>query len=679
MRRKSLLAAVAAASIAAAAAPAAWAHARLLATTPKDGAVVASPPSRVTIRFDDKVKPLKGTTVVGNTDKRPVVAGRPRASGDDVVIPVRSLPSGDYTVRWRVLSDDGHTIQGVFAFGVGVGTASPTAVLSAGNANPTVANVLSRWLFFAGLLVAAGTAIFLVAAWRPATRAAGIGRREGPLFALVFTGCFLAFLGASGLLPHHGGSTTRFGVLLEIGGVLAIAGATLAAIAIVERRLAWPALAAAVLLVPVPSLAGHALDPGQDRPLNGVADALHVAAAAVWIGGLLALAVALPRSFRGLEPERRAAFTRALVPRLSAIALGSVVVIAATGLVRALSELSALDQVWSSGYGRALAIKTGLLGGLVTLGWLNRRRLAYTAALRRRVGVELALLAGIVTAVAFLTDLAPGRELAQAVAKPAEPAAIQPPPAGATVLAAESGNLAVGLAALPDGRVQATALGQENRGVDGLDVGFLAAGRRVASTRCGPGCYRSATAIPRGAVRVLIGGSPAVTFELPDRTQPGSALVARARRAFLALHSVVIQEHLASSPTARIFTTWRLEAPNRVAYVTSEGARAVVIGERRWDKTGNGPWRRSSQTPLRQPGPWWGPRWLDARELGWTRADGRLARLVSFYDPSLPAWFEVAVDPKTAVPLQLKMTAAAHFMRHRYLDFNAPLRIRPPA
>src|SRR5581483_8718008 len=234
-------------------------------------------------------------------------------------------------------------------------------------------------------------------------------------------------------------------------------------------------------------------------------------------------------------------------------------------------------------------------------------------------------------------------------------------------------------AVLPDRHVQATALGQENRGVDGLSVSFAVRGGRVASRSCGPGCYRAAAAVPPGPLRVLIGGSPAVAFRVPRRSLPASALVARARKAFLALHSVVIQEHLASSPTAKIFTTWRLEAPNRVSYVTSEGARAVVIGSRRWDKTGSGPWRRSSQTPLPQPGPWWGPRWLDAREFGWTRADGRRARLLSFYDPELPAWFEVAVDPRTAVPLQLRMTAAAHFMRHRYLDFNTPRRIRPPA
>ena len=113
------LAAAAALLAAAAAAPQAWAHARIVSTTPGAGDVLASAPKRVTIRFDDTVRVLGGTTVVGNSDKRAVTAGKPSASGRVVTIPLRKLRDGDYTVRWSVLSDDGHTIDGVFAFAVG--------------------------------------------------------------------------------------------------------------------------------------------------------------------------------------------------------------------------------------------------------------------------------------------------------------------------------------------------------------------------------------------------------------------------------------------------------------------------------------------------------------------------------------------------------------------------------
>jgi len=154
--------------------------------------------------------------------------------------------------------------------------------------------------------------------------------------------------------------------------------------------------------------------------------------------------------------------------------------------------------------------------------------------------------------------------------------------------------------------------------------------------------------------------------------------VGEARRAFAGLRSLVIHERLASSRRDKITTTFRIVAPDRLTYVTSAGSRAVVIGGQRWDAQGKGAFLRSAQTPLELPGAEWGPRWLNARAVGWANVGGRRARVVSFFDPQLPGWFELAVDPATHRPLTLKMTAAAHFMQHRYTNFNQRLKIVPP-
>src|SRR4029453_4738484 len=214
-------------------------------------------------------------------------------------------------------SDAGPPVGGVLAFAVGAGRAPPSAALSAGGAGLT-RDVISRWFFFAGLLIAVGVALFVPLAWGPTLRAAGADLAERPLGPLAFAGFLMAFLGASTLLPHHGAGTTRFGLTYEIGGIIAVVGATMSAIALVDRRFGRGAFVCALALLPIPSLAGHALDRGGrwPRPLEVVADVLHVGAAAVWIGGLLALAVALPRAFRRLSPEQRPLFAAALVPRL---------------------------------------------------------------------------------------------------------------------------------------------------------------------------------------------------------------------------------------------------------------------------------------------------------------------------------------------------------------------------
>ena len=310
-----MLAAAAAIAAAAVAAPPAWAHARVVSTTPGDGAVLASAPSQVTIRFDDTVRALGGTTVVANDGKRSVASGKPRASGRLVTIPLQKLHDGDYTARWSVLSDDGHTVDGVFAFAVGAGRAPPTAALTAGGTD-LARTVFERWLFFSGLLVAVGVALFLPLAWWPALRIAGAGQEEGALWALAFVGFLLTFLGAASLIPHHDPATTRFGLAYEVGGIIAIIGATLSAIALVDRRLGRGAFVCGLALLPIPSVAGHALDRGQwPRPLNVAADILHVGAAAVWIGGLLALAVGLPLAARRLSPDQRAQLLTAIDAR----------------------------------------------------------------------------------------------------------------------------------------------------------------------------------------------------------------------------------------------------------------------------------------------------------------------------------------------------------------------------
>src|SRR5207302_1787646 len=113
--------------------------------------------------------------------------------------------------------------------------------------------------------------------------------------------------------------------------------------------------------------------------------------------------------------------------------------------------------------------------------------------------------------------------------------------------------------------------------------------------------------------------------------------------------------------------------PNLLTYRIVGGPQAVIIGGTRWDRPApGGRWERSQLEPIPEPVPFWGGDPVrNAHLLG----RGHL----SFYDPSLPAWFELRIDPRTGRLLRLRMTATAHFMRHRYSGFDRPVRIVPPA
>ena len=53
--------------------------------------------------------------------------------------------------------------------------------------------------------------------------------------------------------------------------------------------------------------------------------------------------------------------------------------------------------------------------------------------------------------------------------------------------------------------------------------------------------------------------------------------------------------------------------------------------------------------------------------------------MLTFYDPRIPAWFRLRVEPRTARPVELHMVAPAHFMVDRYSSFDRPVEISPPS
>jgi len=267
-------------------------------------------------------------------------------------------------------------------------------------------------------------------------------------------------------------------------------------------------------------------------------------------------------------------------------------------------------------------------------------------------------------------------------------AAFPAPPQGAVVFSRQLGSDVLALGVVPQtGQLllQASVIDGQGKGVSGLDVRFAAAGRTADAETCGAGCYRGvlpASAAPSSAVVEIRGGENATRWPvaLPATWPPpdATALVLHAGRVWRGLHSLSFHERLASSPRYKTTSTWRIEAPDRVAYTVAGGGAGVVIGTRRWDRTaGKTTWVESQQTRLTQPLPAWGLV-SDAHVLGTTTVHGRPAWRISFFDPATPAWFEVEIDKGTLQTLDSRMVTTAHFMHDVYGAFDAPPPIVPP-
>lgn len=260
------------------------------------------------------------------------------------------------------------------------------------------------------------------------------------------------------------------------------------------------------------------------------------------------------------------------------------------------------------------------------------------------------------------------------------------PPVGAVVYSRQMRDtaLALGIVAEP-GRViaQASVVGAEGAGVSGLDVSFGTRGSTVTGQPCGPGCYRAALstdAVPK-AVDVVVEGDSTTRWSvpLPESWPPVDAapLINRAERVWRALRSLSFDETLRSDESHVVTSSWQLQAPDRLAYQIADGASAVIVGERRWDRTPGGPWKASPQAPVRQPTPQWVGA-TNAHVVGTTAARGRPAFIVTFFDPKTPGWYTAVVDRKTFRTYDVRMVATAHFMHDRYHSFNEALAIRPP-
>jgi copper resistance protein C len=92
-------------------------HATLLDPSPDYRERLSAGPAAVMLNFDQAVMAFPDSIVV-RTGKGRVLSDHAVGGADARVVlaPVRSLPRGAYTVRWHVLSSDGHPISGVYTF-----------------------------------------------------------------------------------------------------------------------------------------------------------------------------------------------------------------------------------------------------------------------------------------------------------------------------------------------------------------------------------------------------------------------------------------------------------------------------------------------------------------------------------------------------------------------------------
>jgi copper transport protein len=392
--------------VALAAPAAASAHATLRTEFPGFQEELRTAPRVVRLHFDQFVQ-VPSIEVLDTNGVNHTAAAV--AHGRNVTAKVRALPRGAYTIRWHVLSSDGHVVSGVWTFGVRVAAPPPTEAYGAGG--PTRTEHVVRWLYFLALAMTIGALGFRLLVLRGQTVRPPLEKR---LYLLAGAGVvgvlevgILAFLLRcedvlqlpfgkflyGDLSPISGG--TRYGktfVAMTLGFALVAAFVYLAWL-LDRTRLLVPALALALFFAGGLSVSGHdAVDPGSSWK-SALADWVHLSAVSLWIGGLVALA--LTWRVGGREA----------VGRFSGFATWLVALVVAAGTYLAIVRLPALHDLWRTGYGHVLLVKLALV--VLVLAWGGVHKLFPRARVRRSVTGEMAVGLAVLLAAAVLTDSKP--------------------------------------------------------------------------------------------------------------------------------------------------------------------------------------------------------------------------------------------------------------------------------
>ncbi len=102
----------------------AWAHAALVKSEPARRATLSKPPQQVRLWFNERLEPAYATISVIRDGAGPVATAKAQVDKDDPKLLLLLLPvlvPGAYTVKYRVLSVDGHTVDYGYTFSVETG------------------------------------------------------------------------------------------------------------------------------------------------------------------------------------------------------------------------------------------------------------------------------------------------------------------------------------------------------------------------------------------------------------------------------------------------------------------------------------------------------------------------------------------------------------------------------
>jgi copper transport protein len=395
------------------------AHASLIKSLPPSNSLSIDSPKEISLTFNERLEDSLYYIKVINDQGKSVTSKQALLNDrrTTVTLELPKLANGTYVTTYHIISADGHPIEGSYLFTVGTTVGDNTFIANGGSQIDHSLSwdmsmqewllSLSRVFYYLALLILLGWVIWSAVISKMDENVLHILQkwRAGLLRVFIIALIFLIFYHYQELIGDGGAAAllhlfvgTSIGVSWLASFFLALCG-----FFILQRKL-WIDLLWIAAMIAMKCINGHAM---AFKPVGWtlLLDALHIAAAALWVGGLAISIVFWCNK----------TFLKLWLPQFSRAALTSIIILTLTGSITTWLYLPKLTYLMYSQWGTLLLIKVGLVLAVAFTGFWIRRHMkkldvpgdAQTDVLSKWFKVDLILMIAVVSIVGLLTYAAP--------------------------------------------------------------------------------------------------------------------------------------------------------------------------------------------------------------------------------------------------------------------------------
>ncbi|MFS0761883.1 copper resistance CopC/CopD family protein [Peribacillus phoenicis] len=408
----------------------AFGHATIISSNPSPNEAMDALPEKISIQFSENIQPAFHSLEVFSQDGDKIqIQDSAISEQSEKVLEAKwkdTIDEGIYYIKWRVVSSDGHPIEGTIPFQFGDSAGLSDQENSEVSASfPNSINVILQSLQYICFAALTGILFFRLSLMKD-SRLFEASRRTRLYLWLSYAGlAFSIFCSLPLKVTIDAGvgwndafkvsyikevlNATNFGSVWIIE-ILILLLLFLVIYFMLENTLnkSLPYLSFIIIacLMICKALTGHtAAVPNQ--VLAVLMDFLHLLSMALWLGGLMALLVILPGlANRQAVQEDKRTFYWSIISRFSKWSFLFVIILIVSGIYSSLQHIPTIHSLFNTTYGQLLLAKIGLMLVMIVLGGLHfLRGRKQTKKLGYSVGIEFGLGIVILVVAALLTNV----------------------------------------------------------------------------------------------------------------------------------------------------------------------------------------------------------------------------------------------------------------------------------